>query len=224
MADESPIFRVPDGGTEINALGAAAPTFRHVSFRYEAVEHEQKSREAGRKVFQQALLMRTYSPGSKDTLDRMMLVWPEEGAAPVIMEPDLWRTYSDVAEKWMAKVSTDAVGTPLALLNLNVAAEAVLREVGVATVEALAAVPDNGLRNIEGGRGLRERARSFLAAQQDAAPLAAAEDRAKAAEDRAKAAEEEVAALRREMVSLRASLDELREAQPASQRGKRSTA
>lgn len=213
MSDESPIFSIPDGGEYVDERGNSRPTHRFVSFRYEAVENEAKSRETGRRVFERALVMRQHYPGAKDYLDREMLRF-RDGFPPVIQEPDLWLKVSEHAEKWMANQDAAAAGTPLATLNLNVAEIATLKAAGIGSVEMLAALPDAGLRAVENARQLRDKAQRFLDAANDAAPLAKAE--AEAAELRAQVEE-----MRQEMAELRAALMVAREDEPpAARRGR----
>lgn len=198
MSDESPIFSIPDGGEYVDERGNSRPTHRFVSFRYEAVENEAKSRETGRRVFERALVMRQHYPGAKDYLDREMLRF-RDGFPPVIQEPELWLKVSEHAEKWMANQDAAAAGTPLAVLNCNIAEIATLKAAGIGSVEMLAALPDAGLRVVENARQLRDKAQRFLDAASDAAPLAKAE--AEAAELRAQVDE-----MRQEMAEMRAAL------------------
>lgn len=199
MSEESPIFSIPDGGEYTDERGNTRPTHRFVSFRYEAVENEAKSRETGRRVFERALVMRQHYPGARDFLDREMLRFIEGRDAPVIQEPDIWLKVRDHAEKWMANAEAAAAGTPLALMNLAVHEIASLKAAGIGSVEMLAALPDAGLKVVEGARGLRDKARGFLSAAEGSAPLAKAEAEAAAAR-------EEAAALRQELAELRAML------------------
>ena len=201
MTDESPIFSVPDGGMMTDAMGNERPTHRFVSFRYEAVANEAKSRATGRKVFERVLMMRQHYPGSRDTLDREMLRWPEGQDAYVIQEPDSWPMFAEFAEKWMAKQDEAAAGTPLALLNLTVTEIAALKAAGVGSVEMLAALPDAGLRAVEGVRALRNKALKYLDAATNGAPLAAAEAAAQAARDEAAALRQELAEMRAQMAA-----------------------
>jgi hypothetical protein len=199
MSDESPIFSVPDGGEFTDASGNKRPTHRFVSFRYEAVENEAKSRATGRRVFERVLMMRQHYPGSKDTLDREMLRWPEGSEHYTVQEPEAWLVFREIAENWIAKQQEASAGTPLALLNLNVAEIAALKAAGIGSVEMLAALPDAGLRVVESARVLRDKAQRYLDAASDGAPLAKAEAAAAAARD-------EAAALRQELAEMRALL------------------
>lgn len=198
MSDESPIFSIPDGGEYVDERGNSRPTHRFVSFRYEAIENEAKSRETGRRVFERALVMRQHYPGAKDYLDREMLRFREDDSR-VVQEPELWFKVSEHAEKWMANQDAAASGTPLAVLNLNVAEIATLKAAGIGSVEMLAALPDGGLRAFENARVMREKAQRFLDAASDAAPLAKAE--AEVAELRSVVEE-----MRQELAETRAAL------------------
>jgi hypothetical protein len=208
MSDESPIFSVADGGEYTDAMGNKRPTHRFVSFRYEAVENEAKSRATGRRAFERALFMRLHYPGSKDTLDRELLRYPDGGGDYIIQEPDQWLVFRDVAEKWMEKQDEAAAGTPLALLNLNVAEIAALKAAGIGSVEMLAALPDGGLRVVENARALRDKATRYVDAASDGAPLAKAEADAAAARDEAKALRQELAEMRAMLAARRDNEDE----------------
>lgn len=203
MSDESPIFPVPDGGEYIDERGNTRPTQKFVSFRFEAAENVEKSRAKGQRVFEKVLIMRQHYPGSKDSLDREMLRWPEGSDQPIIMEPDFWMTFRDVAEKWMANQAQMEAGTPLALLNIGVAEMAGLKAAGIGSVEMLAALPDTGLRVVEGARALRDKAARYLDAMADGAPLAKAEAEAREAKEAAQALKDELAELRAELARLR---------------------
>jgi hypothetical protein len=172
MTEESPIFTVPDGGSFIDPAGVTRPTNKYVSFRFEAMESPAASRAQGRKVFDRVLMMRNHYPGSRDTLDRELLRFREGSDAPTVVDEDLWPEYRAVAESWMDKQGAAANGTPLALLNFDVAQIAELRAAGLGSVEMLAEVPDSALRNFPGARGMRDRATAYLDAQKGAAPLA----------------------------------------------------
>jgi len=212
MSDESPIISIADGGTYLDERGMERPTHRFVSFRFEAVENEAKSRATGRRVFERALIMRQHYPGARDTLDREMLRYPEGQDVPTVQEPDLWLIVRDTAENWMRNQADAANGTPLSLLALNVAELASLKAGGVGSVEMLAAMPDAALKAFEGARDMRDKARRYLDALSDAAPLAKAEADAAAAR-------EEAAALRQELDEMRAMLTQ-REDVPAPRRGR----
>ncbi|HEV7457326.1 MAG TPA: hypothetical protein VGN96_11185 [Roseococcus sp.] len=196
MTDESPILSIADGGTYIDERGMERPTHRFVSFRFEAVENEAKSRMTGRRVFERALIMRQHYPGARDTLDREILRYPEGSDVPIIQEPDIWPAVRDTAEQWMRNQAEAVSGTPLSLLALNVAELASLKAGGVGSVEMLAALPDAALRAFDGAREMRDKARRYLDAAQDAAPLAKAEAEAVAARDEAAALRQEVAELK----------------------------
>lgn len=215
MADESPIIRVPDG-VEVNALGVEVTAYQLVSFRYEALENPAASARAGRKVFDRILMLRTHYAGSRDTLDRGLKRYGDDGTVD-ILDMVLWDKFGEIAAKYEANTEALQSGTPLGVLNLDVAAEATLRAVAVTTIEALAAVPDAQLRNLgNGGRELRERARNYLAAVDSAAPLAKAEAERDAARAEAEALRDEVKALRAELADARV----IREQAPPRRRGK----
>lgn len=196
MTDESPVFSIADGGKYTDEHGAERPTHRFVSFRFEAVENEAKGRATGRRVFERALIMRQHYPGARDTLDRELLRYPEGHDVPIIQEPDLWPLVRETAEQWMRNQADAASGTPLSLLALNVAELASLKAGGVGSVEMLAALPDAALRPFDGAREMRDKARRYLDAAADAAPLAKAEAEAAAARDEAEALRQEVAELK----------------------------
>jgi hypothetical protein len=196
---EDQIFTVPDGGSYIDPMGNERPTNKYVSFRFEAMENVAQSRAQGRKVFDRVLIMRSHFPGSRDTLDRELLRFRDGAPEPQIVDEDLWPQFGGKAKEWMANQDSAANGTPLLLLNLDVAQIAELRAVGVGSVEMLADVQDGALRNFPGARAMRDRARAFLDAQESAAPMARAEAEATAAR-------EEAAALRQELAELRAML------------------
>lgn len=208
MEDESVIIALEDGGRMLDETGRERPTHRFVSFRYEAVEDPSHVLDNGKMHYARVLVIRQHYPGTRDTLDRELVRFLPGRDEFVVQEPDVWRWAGETARKWMANQKEAENGTPLALLNLNVADIAGLRAGGIGSIEMLAALPDVGLRITENARALRDKARKFLDAQTDAAPLVKAEAEAKAAREEAAALRDELAELRREMAAMRARREE----------------
>lgn len=204
MSDETPILRVPDGST-FDAGGREVPAYQYVSLRYEAVENPAASAREGRKIFDRVLYVRSHFLGSSDTLDREAMRWRGGEGEPEISDEALVARFATAIEAFRKNVAAAEAGTPLAVLNLDVAREAELRALAVTTVEALAEVPDGQLRKLGAeARALRDRAVRFLSASSDNAPLLKAEAEAKAHREEAAALRDEVAALRAELAAARA--------------------
>lgn len=205
--EESPQFAIPDGGEFVDESGRTVRSARFVTFRFEAMENPAASAREGRQVFDKALIVRTYYPGSRDTLDRVVLRWPNGSEERVVDDPALWEIVRDVAERWMEKQDAALSGTPLALMNLDVAAIATLRASGIGSVEMLAQAPETAARAIPGFFDLRRRAREFLEAQQRGAPAAKAEAEARAAREEAEELRRQLEELKRELAAREAPAD-----------------
>lgn len=160
--DESPIIAVPTGEFYTDAGGNKRESFHNISFRWEAQRDDAASEAAMREVYNDVLVLRYHYPGEKEKLDYWLALRRPGAEKLEILERDQWRLFGTQAQAYVDKTQSDAMGTPLSLLNISRAEQAMLRAVGIATIEALAAVPDGALRNFEGSRALRDRALSYL--------------------------------------------------------------
>jgi hypothetical protein len=207
---QSPIFRVPDGEAT-NEHGAVVPAYQLVSFAYEAAENPTLSAAAGRKVFDRLLICNAHYPGSRDILPRELKRWRGGEGDGTISDHVLWGKVGEIAERFEANEGEKANGTPIGVMALDVIAEKELELVNVTTVEALAAVPDSALRNFGNARELRDRAKRFLAAQSDAAPMVKMEAEAASLRDAN-------AAMRQELDDLKAELAAMRTERPSKRK------
>lgn len=198
MPNETPILRIKTGA-EVAEDGGERAAYHLISLRYEAVENDARTRAEGRKSFDRVMILRTHYAGSADTLDRALKSYDAAGNGTVL-DDRLWGVFGEVAERFESQAQLIQGGTPLAVLGLDVAGEAALRAASVETVEMLADVPDHSLGKLGPmARGLRDRARVVLARADAAAPLAAAQEAAKAKD-------EEMASLRSEIADMRAQM------------------
>lgn len=161
MANESPTIRVQIG-TMSTAQGEVAD-YAYVQFRQEAVRDHVASREAGQPVFANAIYMRTLYPGSTDFLDREIRVRRADGSL-IVEDEHLIPTYGKALAEYEANQLSLMAGTPLAVLNLDAAGEAMLTARGIGSVEMLAELADAHLNGVgAGARALRDRAARYLA-------------------------------------------------------------
>lgn len=133
-----------------------------VRFYFEDVQNPEKSKEAGRPVYDQIAYCEIRLPGSTDVI-RNVVSDKERNRFP--------RQYA----AFQAKTDQDvASGTPLKewpLMTSNMVLEA--RYLGVRTVEQLAMAPDSGIQRMgTGWLTLRKQARDWLLQAKDGALLA----------------------------------------------------
>ncbi len=163
-----------------------------VEFFTEPVQNNFKSEQEGHPVFDEVEKVRIIQPGQKNTevVERVKAEhrqrWPTQ--------------YAQFKEGLEQK----ADGFPIEEWPpINRALALTLKGLKIHTVEQLASVNDNDLPAIGmGGRALRDKAASYLAAAKDAKPLA----EAIASRERA---EEELQLVRRELDEMRAMVEKL---------------
>lgn len=132
-----------------------------VTFSTRAVKNEYKSNQAGRAIFEEVEYIRIIIPGSRDVLDTPL-------------DDSYRRRFADRYAKWKANREAEQTmeGTLLAempWMTKSVIAE--LNAVNVHTVEQLVGMPDVLAKDIMGNFQLRERAKNFLEAAKNEAPM-----------------------------------------------------
>lgn len=121
-------------------------------FHIRAVENKLKSREAGRPIFEDREYVEILIAGDKSTVhcppvnDEHRHRWPEQYRA------------------FKAELETPLEGTPIEQWPAMSASQvAELKALHILTVEALAELPDNGVKNLGmGGRELVAKAKAYL--------------------------------------------------------------
>ena len=137
-----------------------------VTFYKRAVKDEEASLAEGRAIFKEVDYIRIVTPGDKDNIpDRPVRDAPE---------------YSDrrrFAKQFLAyqaqQKQEEVSGTPLAAWLANPAQVEELKYFGVHTVEQLAGLSDTHASKFMGINALRQKARDFIAAAKDGAPMVA---------------------------------------------------
>jgi hypothetical protein len=130
-----------------------------VHFYTEAVKNEAKSAEAGRPIFDEIPMIRIITPGSRDVMvnvvnDRYKERFPRQ-----------WERFTKQLEQ-----SVD--GTPLEQVPfLTVGQIAELKAVNCLTLEHLAGMSDQLASKLMGMHSLRQKAKAYLEAANNAAPL-----------------------------------------------------
>lgn len=205
--NETPILRVLVGNDPMATENGQvdAPAYLHIQLRWDATRAAFLSEAAGRPIFQKVLILRHIYPGTTDTLDVAVKVYPDDGPA-VVLDERRAEMFREVIAKFEANADQAASGTPLVTMNLDPAQVATLQASGVQSVEALADVPDSALERLGmGARVMRERARAFFAALEGNAPTAALQaenERLKADLDQQRA---DMAEVKAEMAANRAA-------------------
>lgn len=153
-----------DAGLEELAAAAMGQPMREnlaVRFFIEPMMHEQKSRDAGRDIFEDTEMVEIRTPGDRDVIRRPVSAEDKKRFAPLYVA-------------FRRNESQEAVeGFPLkewASISRSQAAE--LAHFGIRTVEHLAGAPDANLQQIGPLMALRQKARDWLAAAKDNAVLA----------------------------------------------------
>jgi len=146
-----------------------------VIFKNIAVQNELKSMEAGRPIFDDVEHCVITAPGSHD-----IKYFPAHSFARWVGDPfGLGQTKQSYAERFphqyqqfKAHVAQTKSGTPLEHAPfLSEARRSELRALNVYTVEALADIEGNELKNLgPGGRDMKNQAMEFIARSQAAAP------------------------------------------------------
>jgi hypothetical protein len=130
-----------------------------VQFFYDAVQNEFKSNEEGRPIFDQIAFIRIFTPGSRDVF--------------VSKANEVYQRRFERQWERFLRANTEAMdGTPLEQATwITVAQLAELKSVNCYTIEHLADMSDVLVGKMMGALGLRERARRFLEAAKESAPL-----------------------------------------------------
>lgn len=150
-----------------------------VLFRNHAVKNNFKSQEAGRPIFDDVEIVEIRAPGSKDVkafpaTDRSHWSGAQYGDEQV--EITYAERFAIQYRQFKAKEAQTISGTPLAHVPfLTEARRAELRALSVYTVEQLAAIDGQELKNIgQGGRELKNKAQEFIDESKANAPNLAA--------------------------------------------------
>lgn len=159
------VFGMSQHELEMVARNHNNPNFQdetlHVSFSRNAVPDQEASEREGRPIYKEVDWIVIRVPGSRDTVERK------------VRESDKMRFPKQWAAFQAGKSQEAVVGTPLsAWPGVTRAQVEEFAFFGVKTVEQLAEMPDQHLQKFMGGQALRQRAKDFIAAAKDAAPLA----------------------------------------------------
>lgn len=167
--------------------------------RFEVMEKEDKvkSAAAGYYVAKDVELALVTSPGTRDVFKQEVKTWFEQLGRDVAAGriPEAWvEQYKEAYRRWKAGQEPPVNGTPLrGWLRISPAQQKMCLEMGVLTIEDLAALNDEGLRRLGmGAVQLKQTAQAELQAAKDIGPLV-----------------KENAALRQEVDTLKGSLENL---------------
>jgi hypothetical protein len=159
----SELIELDAGLEELAAAAMGQPQRENLAVRFflEPMVNEQKSRDAGRDIFEDTEMVEIRVPGDRDVIRR-----------PASAEDK--KRFAVLYVAWRKNESQEAVeGTPLrewASIRASQAEE--LKQFGIRTIEHLANAPDNHLQQIGPLMSLRQKARDWLAAAKDNAILA----------------------------------------------------
>lgn len=128
-------------------------------FFTEAKKNERKSAEAGRPIFDEVVLVRVVTPGSRDVM--------------VTLATEAYKQrFSKQWERFQRQQEQVQDGTPLDEVPfLTVGQIAELKGVNVFTLEQLAGMSDSLAQKFMGSHQMRKRAKDYLEAAAQAAPL-----------------------------------------------------
>lgn len=164
-------------------------------FFVEPVQNKVRSDQEGRPVFDEVVMVRVITPGSRD-----VMVTKATG----IYKQRFPRQWALFEQKRQQTVD----GTPLEQVPfLTVGQVAELKGMNVHTLEQLANLNDNVAQRVMGFHGLKSRAQTFLSAAQDAAPLTKMQAELEARDNT-------IALLQDQIGQLTARLDELTKTTP----------
>jgi hypothetical protein len=148
-----------------------------VVFKYQALENEEKSKAAGRPVFEDVEVCEIRAPGSRDMKPFLAAEFSDWVAGdPWTGTQPRKRTYAERFSRqyrqFKEQQTQTKTGTPLTHIPfLTEGQRATLRALNVYTAEQLAGVEGAELKNLgQGGRELKNKAEEFLAASKEAAP------------------------------------------------------
>lgn len=132
----------------------------YIEFYRKPVQHEAKSREAGRAIYEEVDYIRIHTPGDKSSvIDRP------------VNALDIQR-FADRYNKWKAGQAEAVIGTPLtALPGMTPAKAEEYKFFKIVTVEQLADAPDNLGQKFMGFQQDKSRAKAFLEVAANNAPI-----------------------------------------------------
>jgi hypothetical protein len=188
-------------------------------FKYRAVENPAKSKLAGRPIFDDVEEVEIRAPGSKD-----VKVFPALAVSYDVVRSDPYTgevRYITYAERFqhqyrqfkMQQQQTKS-GTPLASVSfLTEARKAEMRALNIYTVEQLAAIDGQELKNLGmGGRDLKNSAQAYIDDAKHNVPNIALQAKLEAAEARNAVLEGDVAILRDRRAMAEAQFDAMSDA------------
>jgi hypothetical protein len=158
-----------------------------VRFWMDAYLNPQKTKEAGRNIYDTVPWCEIQAPGERDNVrGPVHRLFPD----PRVRFPEAW-------EQWKRDNSTEGmVGTPLKMVSwLEPGEVETLKYAGIRTLEDLADLHDGNVTKVPGGLALRKRAQDVIRAAKEEAPLQ------RMSEENAKLSAE-VAALREQVSAL----------------------
>lgn len=181
------------------------------NFRYEhdKVENKAKSRELGRPYFEDRVVCRFMKPGGDIVLPvtdafKASHFTPRSNAA---VDVENARTLQRVYEEFLALGENRDPGFPVREWSQVTRAEAEnLIGLGLSTLEKVAAADDSLLRDMTGGRQLKEKAQAWLA---DAAEKGVVANKAVQLQAELDAAKREIAELTRNLAAAGVTIDGL---------------
>jgi hypothetical protein len=148
-----------------------------VIFKHLALENEEKTKAAGRPIFDDVEVCEIRAPGSRDTKFFPAAAFSDWVAAdPWSGTQPRQRSYAERFQRQYRQFKEQQVqtksGTPLTHIPfLTEGQRATLRALNVYTAEQLAGIEGAELKNLgQGGRELKNKAEEFLAASTAAAP------------------------------------------------------
>ena len=132
----------------------------YVEFYRKPVQHEAKSREAGRAIYDEVDFVRIHTPGDKSTvIDRPVTA----------MDAD---RFADRYAKWKAGQEEAVSGTPLtAMPGMTPGKVEEYRFFKITTIEQLAEAADNLGQKFMGFQGDKARAKAFMEVAANNAPI-----------------------------------------------------
>ena len=138
----------------------AMDTRLYVEFYRKPVQHEAKSREAGRAIYDEVDYIRIHTPGDKSSvIERPVNVLDEQ-------------RFADRYAKWKAGQAEAVTGTPLtALPGMTPAKAEEYKFFKIITVEQLADANDNLGQKFMGFQADKQRAKAFMEVAANNAPI-----------------------------------------------------
>ena len=131
-------------------------------FHYHPVLQPEESRKQGRPVYKDALYIKIQIKGQKNQIRSRLATEQDQQEFP-----SAWSAFCKSEQ-------TALVGTPLsAIPGIGPSVELELKQLGIMTVEDMAALPDAAMDKFRGGMMFRQRAKAYLEAMKiiPAAPI-----------------------------------------------------